>query len=191
MTVTNGSSSKSRQLLLKVVQPLNLDADLPPAAEVGRPFSAPIAATGGSPAYVWTIGTLPPGLAFDAGNTLVSGIPTVAGQYDVKVTLTDANGFATGLELRFVVSARLALAAQRFKIAKARRLYAASLVATGGVAPLRWTLSGRLPRGLRLDAKAGKLVGTPRSAGTFRLKFGVTDALGATATRVFVLSVRP
>jgi large repetitive protein len=189
--VSNGSSTKSRQLSLRIVQPLNLDADLPPAAEVGRPFSAPIAATGGSPAYAWAIGSLPPGLAFDSARGVVSGIPAVAGSYDTKVTLTDGNGFATALDLRFVVSAKLALGPQRLKRAKLRHAYAAGLDPSGGVGPLKWTSSVRLPRGLRLDAKTGRVLGTPRVAGTFRLRIAVRDALGATATRTFVLAVRP
>jgi hypothetical protein len=190
VTVNNGSTSQSKQLLLKIVQPLNLDADLPRAAEVGRPFSAAITPTGGLPGYTWSVGTLPAGLSFHSAQGVLSGVPTAAGMYTVKFTLADAAGYSTELELRVTIVRRLALVTRRLKAAKVGRSYASRLLTAGGIAPLRWTLvSGKLPRGLRFDTKAGKLVGTARSAGTFRLRLGVTDSLGARSVQALVLSV--
>ena len=191
ITVSNGSTSKSRQLQLKIVQPLNLDADLPRAAEVGRPFSAAITATGGLPGYTWSVGTLPAGLSFDAAKGVLSGVPQAAGPYVVKFTLNDAAGYSTALEVRFAVADKLALVTRSLKAAKVGRAYSARLVTDGGVAPVQWTVSsGKLPRGLRLAASAGKLAGTPRSAGTYRFRLMATDALGARSVRAFLLSVR-
>jgi hypothetical protein len=190
VTVTNGGSSKSKQLQLKIVQPLNLNADLPRAAEVGRPFSATIAATGGLPAYKWSVGALPAGLSFDSAKGVLSGVPTAAGDYAVKVALSDAAGYGTESELRFKVFPRLALVTRNLKSAKVGRAFAARLLVSGGVTPLKWKLlSGKLPRGVRLDTSAGKVVGTPRAPGTFRVRVGVTDALGATSVRAFILRV--
>jgi len=47
----------------------------------------------------------------------------------------------------------------------AGRPYHLALAATGGTAPLRWSVAGALPAGLTLDAETGLLHGTP-TAGT-------------------------
>ena len=47
----------------------------------------------------------------------------------------------------------------------------------GGVPPLSWRLSGgRLPPGLRLNAKTGAIAGQPTSAGVFHFGVTVTDS---------------
>ena len=48
---------------------------------------------------------------------------------------------------------------------------------TGGVSPLSWRLSGgKLPPGLKLNAKTGVIAGQPTSAGVFHFVVTVTDS---------------
>jgi hypothetical protein len=75
--------------------------------------------------------------------------------------------------------------------ARLHRSYGATLAATGGQGSYRWSCVPALPRGLHLLA-AGRLTGAatgrPRVE---RIRFTVTDAVGAQATRSLVLRVGP
>ena len=66
--------------------------------------------------------------------------------------------------------------------------YSASITATGGVPPLKWTLaSGTLPTGLALGSSTTDTVnitGKATTAGTFTFTVTVTDATGAFSTSV-------
>lgn len=188
----NPQRSDTKNLVLSIVEPLKLTAaPARPSAEVGRPFSTTVKATGGKAPYTWTPGQLPDGLTFDPATGIVSGTPTTAGTYSINLTVTDALATATAIELEIRVAAPLALATATLKSATVGRAYALKLRTTGGVRPLKWRiLSGKLPSGLKLDAKTGALIGTPRAAGTARITVAVRDALGAVSTKRLVLTVR-
>jgi hypothetical protein len=65
----------------------------------------------------------------------------------------------------------------------------------GGVAPLSWPLvSGALPNGMTLDsggAQAGKLRGTPTTAGTSTFTIQVTDAASNKFNQIFSITIKP
>jgi hypothetical protein len=70
--------------------------------------------------------------------------------------------------------------------------YSAHLRAVGGSAPYTWSLTGRLPAGLRFRA-SGLLAGTPRTidqTGTFTFLVHVKDAEGQAGTRKLLLRLR-
>ena len=60
---------------------------------VGIAYSTSLTATGGQPPYTWSLSPgspgLPPGLTFSLGGNL-SGVPTVAGTYDIVLRLSDS-----------------------------------------------------------------------------------------------------
>src|SRR5689334_2586716 len=89
LTVSSGGASVSRQFPLKVIVPLDLDSNVPHAAEVGRPLTVALTARGGSPGYTWKLSDLPAGLTFDAAKGLLSGEPKSPGTYTVHVSLSD------------------------------------------------------------------------------------------------------
>ena len=67
-----------------------------PNATAGTAYSSSglVAGSGGQLPYTWSIasGNLPPGLAINAGNGTISGIPTDVGTFTFAVRLTDAIG---------------------------------------------------------------------------------------------------
>jgi hypothetical protein len=120
----------------------------------------------------------------------MTGVPTAAGSFPVTLTVRDAEGTAGTVAATLAIAQRLALSARPLPLARVGAAYRARLATTGGVQPFRWRLTGVLPRGLRFDARTGTVIGTPRQAVTRRLAVRVTDRMGATSTRTYVLVVR-
>jgi hypothetical protein len=183
----SGIRVDSRQLTINVTQATAVKLSRR-TAEVGIPFRSSFVATGGQSPYIWSA-TSPAWLQVAPDGSL-SGVPQKAGLYNVTAHLVDANGVKTDLQVALVVRPRLALAAQSLPAASPGHAYRAEIEFSGGVGGLRWTSEGALPGGLKLSAKTGVISGTPRSAGTFRIRVRVRDALGAVSARTFVLSVR-
>jgi Putative Ig domain len=70
------------------------------------------------------------------------------------------------------------------------RPYRARLLETGGVAPLRWSVAGAFPPGLRLTGADGVIAGSATKAGSWPVTVTVRDALGAQSSRPVTLRVR-
>ena len=183
----SGTRTASRQYTLQVLAPLGLNVSRT-TAEARTRFTGTFVATGGQAPYTWTATGLPAGLALGADGTF-SGTPSRTGSYPVSVQVTDASGAVKATQVVLLVRPHLTIATKRLRVAGVGRTYRATLLARGGVEGRRWSVRG-LPRGLRLQAKTGAIVGVARSAATVRLKVVVRDALGATSAKTLVLAVR-
>ena len=182
-----------RSYTIAVRPPLAITAAPVPAAEVGVAFGGvKVTASGGSGSNTWTLeGGLPAGLTFNAQNAEIVGTPSAAGTFAVKVVAKDNEGRAASVDVKIVVSARLAIITTRLTSARVGRFYAATVKTRGGVAPVRLkAMSGRFATGLRLNLKTGLLSGKPQRAGVYRVVIQARDRLGVTVTRAFVLNVR-
>ncbi|HEV3486078.1 MAG TPA: Ig domain-containing protein, partial [Vicinamibacterales bacterium] len=72
-----------------------------------------------------------------------------------------------------------------------RTFYSRSISATGGTAPLAWSVvSGSLPAGLALNASTGVISGTPRETGTWGFTVRVVDASSPATADTQALSIR-
>jgi hypothetical protein len=190
----------TKGLTITVRQPLAIQATKPLSAagtptiwEVGLPFSAKLAATGGTGTYTWTIadGALPTGLALAADGT-VAGTPSVAGPSRTTLRLTDTEGRIADFPAVFAVANRLTISTLALRPGKVGRLYRARLRTTGGVLPKKWkVVSGPLPRGIRFDRTLGLLSGTPKKQGRYRVTFEATDALKVKSTKRFLIIIQP
>ena len=171
------------------IQPPTLTFTCTPATgpvQVGTAYSASCKATGGTPPYAWSTGTLPAGLTLSAttGTTVtISGTPTTAGAYNYQVQLTDSgtqqqsatpqayNGSIQPPTLTFTCTP----AAGPVQVGTA---YSASCKATGGTPPYTWS-TGTLAAGLTLSATSGATVtisGTPTTAGAYNYQVQLTDS---------------
>ena len=157
-------------------------------------------ATGGTAPLTYTLtgpsgGNLPAGLSFDPGTRRLSGTPGTAGTTTLTYRVTDTNGASTSVDFTVIVSDGLALTAsanQNYTLDTAiddLQLPAA----TGGTAPLTYTLTGpsggNLPAGLSFDPGTRTLSGTPSTAGTTVLTYRATDANGASTSVDFTVMV--
>lgn len=182
-----GTRIHSREFTLEVLGPLAMKISRT-TAEVRVPFRAGLLATGGLAPYTWTATALPPGLALGADGTF-SGSPRRIGSFTFTARVTDATGAVKETQVRVIVRPRLSIATKSLRSAAAGRAYRATLVARGGVEGRRWSVRGSLPRGLRLEATKGTIVGVPRAAGTARFTVVVRDALGAVSRKALTLQV--
>jgi len=195
VTATAGSRTDTQTYSMSVVQKLQVGpAPAQGVAEVGVPFQLAPQASGGKPGYTWSVdGVLPSGLTMDAASGAISGTPTAAGKSTVKLTVTDTLGLTSTVNLPFTVAARLLVTKKPLPAATVGRAYKVTLRATGGVVPRTWRIlggnPGLLPKGLKLNARTGVLSGTPKQAGTFRLRIQVTDKLSAKSAVGFVVKV--
>lgn len=151
---------------------------------VGVAFSFAFMATGGLPPYTWSLltGPLPPGLTLSSAGVL-SGTPTTAGTFPYTVKVTDAANRSATINCSLVIVAGPVITSGcpvgPLHVGVA---FMFSFTASGGIAPLTWSLvSGPLPPGLSL-ASSGALTGTPTTPGTFPYVVKVTDAGSAFAT---------
>jgi hypothetical protein len=184
-----GGAFATATYTLPIRQPIVVNAAVP-KSEVGMPFTVRPSATGGSGTYTWSIskGALPAGVTLAKDGT-VSGTPTLAGRYAFTVTVTDSESRSKSVDVTLVVKAKLAFKTLKLKNATAGVAYRAKIVMTGGVAPLTWTATGKVPKGFKIG-KTGLLFGTPTKAGTYRITVTVTDSLGAVAKKTLTLVVK-
>jgi hypothetical protein len=185
-----GLRSDSETYTLSIVPELKIGS-VHSVGEVGVPFSTSPGATGGKPAYKWSLGAggaLPAGLTLDTATGAISGTPMGLGKTSFQLVVTDSLGLSKSEAVAFDTLAHVALAKTRLPIARAGGVYSTLVRKTGGARPFKWSAIG-LPRGLRLSVVTGRLAGTPTRAGTYRLRIRVADALGAASTRTYVLKV--
>ncbi|CAM3264968.1 hypothetical protein G4177_00375 [Corallococcus sp. ZKHCc1 1396] len=107
VTVSDANGRKaSRELSLFIAsQDFELKTQRLTDGRVGDPYSATLAASGGSPPYTWSFtGTLAAGLSLTSNGTL-SGVPTAAGTVPFIVTARDATGQTVSRRLPLTVLA--------------------------------------------------------------------------------------
>ena len=164
--------------------PLAISTTSLPNGQVGSVYSAALSATGGTSPYKWTLtsGSLPTGLSLSANAGTITGTPTASTSATaLRFTVTDASNPAQSqnVSLSLTISpGTLAITTTSLPSGQVGIAYSATLVATGGTSPYKWTLtSGSLPTGLSLNSSAGTILGTPTaSANGISLKFSVSDS---------------
>lgn len=63
-----------------------------PNGIAGQPYAVQFTATGGTPPYVWSVveGLLPPDLSLDPSTGVLSGIPSLVGDYSFTIQVADS-----------------------------------------------------------------------------------------------------
>ena len=161
-------------------------------------------ASGGTAPLMYSITTiLPEGLVFDPATRTISGTPNTATSGAVEVTYIVFDSDANIDRLTFTITVNAGLTFGDFfnsfgggkivptashDLAAIREFVVGQRVqgivlpeASGGTAPLTYTLSPALPAGLSFDAATRTISGTPQAAAETAYTYTVTDANGASA----------
>ncbi len=194
----SGSPQLSAQLPLSItVNPvLSITTTLLPSGMIGSAYKTKLKASGGVPPVTWSLasGALPGGLTLDPGGT-ISGTPTTNGTFSFTVAATDLS--TTPQVQQQALSITIGLAAPPLSITTTslpngtvNTAYSAALQATGGVAPITWSIvSGALPAGLALDGSFGVISGTPTVPGTSAFTVQAADSSSPSQTAQAALSI--
>ncbi|HJQ70970.1 MAG TPA: putative Ig domain-containing protein [Blastocatellia bacterium] len=106
--VTDDDLRSARKALSISVVPVPLSLVPAPAMQTmkGSAFSYQLNATGGSPAYTWSVtgGGLPAGLALNSATGAIGGTPTAAGAFAVTVTVRDQDSQTASTTLQIKVT---------------------------------------------------------------------------------------
>jgi len=155
---------------------------------VGVAYSQPLAATGGTTPYSWSISAdaLPPGLSISTSTGAITGTPTAPGTFSFTAQVTDTKA----LTLRINPAALLIITASPLPGGTVGVSYSQKLLAFGGVQPYTWSVSvGSLPPGLSLLGSTGDVTGTPTAAGTYNFTAQVTDSARNAVAKPFTLTI--
>ncbi|HUS04855.1 MAG TPA: putative Ig domain-containing protein, partial [Bryobacteraceae bacterium] len=153
---------------------------------VASPYSETLTVSGGTPPYSWSVsgGSLPPGLALNAGNGSISGLPAQGGAFPFTVRVTDAAGVTAERNFTLTVAAGFSIAACPAASATVGQPYSSAPSTAGGRSPMTWSLlTGALPPGLSLSMENGTISGTPTQAGGSDFAIKAVDSGSAFATR--------
>ena len=185
-----------------------------PNVTQGVPYTATIAASGGSGGYTFTANNLPNGLTLNSTTGTISGTTTVGpGHWWFNVTATDSGSASYSKTMSIdILSVPMTLPTvlPRGSSFQTNFFDDCSLgspcvldasVTAGGRAPFTWSASG-LPPGMSARTGSGnttswiapdnlEIWGGPTATGTFPLQLSVQDVDGRSATNTFNLRVSP
>jgi len=181
--------------------PLSIATETLPPANVNQPYAQVLQAEGGTPELRFSLvggaGSLPSGLSLTSAGTL-GGTPNTAGSTSFVIQVTDsdvprqvaAKGYT--LAVQPAEGSLLSILTQTLPEGRLSTAYSTSLSATGGTAPLFWSLGSEpLPPGLSLSSAT--VTGTPSLAGETLIELRVSDSSvpQQTARRSFAIRILP
>ena len=160
-------------------------------------------ASGGTAPLRYSLSALPAGLAFDAATRTITGTPAAATDAVIVIyTVIDSAGEVDALTFTITVNEGISfddffnlfpsgkiVPTASHDLIEIREFVVGQRVedlvlpeASGGTAPLTYSLSPALPAGLAFDAATRTIAGTPQAAAETAYTYTVTDANGASAS---------
>jgi uncharacterized protein YhjY with autotransporter beta-barrel domain len=165
------------------------------STQVGQSYSQANVASGGSPAYTYSIsaGTQPPGTTLDAATGTVAGALTTVGIFSYTVTACDATAACTSNSIDVTITLQpLTLGPDTLPAGTNGSFYWTSLSASGGTG-VGYSFSitaGSLPAGIYFSSD-GRLNGPLSAVGTYTFSVTVTDSGAGSVTKSYTLTVNP
>lgn len=183
ISATNATATGNATLNITISQQAPVNTSLaPPAGQTGVPYSFQITANFAPTSF--NAANLPPGLSVDTATGIISGTPTLVGNFNTA-TITSSNGSGSDTDI------------VTFNITLGPPVISSPATAGGAVgfpftyqivasnAPTLYAISS-VPPGLTLNTANGLLSGTPTANGTYA---GTMSATNATATATVPLTI--
>jgi len=159
-----------------------------PKAGVGVAYSSQLGVLGGKPPFQWLLGPgNNNGISIAASTGLLSGTPVSSGIVSLIVQVSDSSSAFGNAQLQLNV---IGIDTTTLPAGAIGTAYSQTLQASGGVAPLVWTLTGTspLPPGLALNS-SGIISGSPTANGTFPFSVAVTDSTQNSVTKSLIIVI--
>jgi Putative Ig domain len=193
---SNPQGTATKPLSISITQPTppRITTTSLPEGTVNAAYNQTVQAAGGTGARSWSVtgGGLPPGLTLNPLNGNISGTPTVNGQFDFTLQVTDQVPLSDAQNLTITINlpAPPSITTTSLPNATVGVPYGLQLQATGGLGTLTWGISlGSLPPGLGMDG-AGLISGALNTTGLpVDFTVQVVDQAQRTATRNFTLTL--
>jgi hypothetical protein len=187
LKVTSGTQTATQAFSIKISSLIITAPDQLPDASLGAGYSFTLSSNAGSP--VWSLApntSLPPGLTL-AGNGVLSGTPTQAGNFRIDVVLADGAN-TVGRSVWLNVSAIRITSPLMLPNATQNVAYSFQLTAAGGTGSYTWSSSCCWPNGISMNS-SGLVSGVPTGPGTWDLWIWVTDSANNGYWQPFGLNV--
>jgi hypothetical protein len=202
----DGDRSATKQLTLKVTQPMSLAAPVAKAIKLGRQFLVGFSVKGGLGPYTFTGVNLPTGIGVNPATGQVGGRPKAAGPMPITITVTDSLGATVTATATVMAATAPVVVTKKLPVAHVGKRFHAAVVTAGGAGQLTLRLVGA-PAWLRLD-KTGKLSGSPKlklakakkskqgkhikrhTSAIYKVHVTTFDTIGQRATKTLTLTVK-
>jgi hypothetical protein len=167
-----------------------------PQGQLNSDYNASLTASGGKEPYTWSVmsGALPGGLSLTPSSGRISGTPTQSGASTFTIGVQDAASPIATARAPMTIniagsSSPLQISTTGLPSGTVRASYAATLSASGGTAPYRWSVSsGQLPTGLTLKS-SGAISGVPTTGGQESFVVQVADSSSPTKTAKAAMAI--
>jgi hypothetical protein len=199
LTVTDSftpHNTASATLSLRVYPVLQITTSSLPSGVLGSSYAAPLAAGGGKTPYSWSATGLPGGLGLSSNSTseLISGTPTVSGNFTVTITATDAFSphNTSQVNLNLHIGAGVTITTSSLPDATQNVTYSGiTLSAAGGTPVYSWSWNATTsPPGLTLNTATGAIGGTPTVSGNFSVTITASDSSTPSASNSVTLGLQ-
>ena len=190
-----GSTDRNSPASTPTPTPLSVSTSSLPGGQVGANYSVTLTAAGGTSPYHWVLASdaLPPGLALAASGAITGTPSAAANSAAIGLQVSDSGSPAQSSERTLsltIAPSALVVPTQSLPTGEVGVAYAATLSASGGTPPYRWSIaSGALAAGLSLSA-SGSISGTPTATAGASVTFQVQDSSSPVRTQSVALPMK-
>lgn len=187
---SNGDSATATLTLQVKAPTISVTATIP-SIDFGQALGGTVTVTGGvSPYTIRNASTSLAGALAITPAGVVSGTPTVAGDFTIIIEATDIHGFTGTVPVLVKIVAPTIVVSANLPASILGKPYVGAVSATGGAGGYRFTISdGALPAGLSIDPDTGAISGQGTAVAVANFVVTATDANGFAGSRSYAIDI--